>query len=74
MNDISDILRTLLDQYSQVSEAERQFARMMEDDSALSEDYRTWCEENGYSVKTGYIDYIDELMDSRDSIWENLDE
>ncbi len=74
MNDISDILRSLLDRYSMASDAEAEFASMLEQDATLKSDYDVWCEANGYDVKTGYQDYVDELMDSRDSIWINLNE
>lgn len=74
MNDISDILRTLLDQLSIASKVDAEFANMLECDDTLKGDYEEWCEANGYDLKTGYKDYIDELIDSRDSIWENLNE
>ena len=74
MNDISDILRTLLDQLSIASKVDAEFANMLECDDTLKGDYAEWCEANRYDLKTGYKDYIDELIDSRDSIWENLNE
>ncbi len=74
MNDIADILRTLLDRNSRASEAEREFREMMREDKNLKQDYKDWCEEQGYDIKSGYQDYIDELIESRDSIWDDIDE
>ena len=74
MNDISEILRALLDQYARTSEVEHEFTSMMNNDPQLKEDYDLWCEEMGYDVRTGYLDFIDEQMRDRDEYWETLDE
>ena len=74
MNDISDILRSLLDRYVLPSDADREFARMLADDKELKADYADWCVANGYDEKTGYGDFLDEIIEARDSIWENLNE
>lgn len=74
MNDISEIIRALLDQYSNTSEAEREFESMMNEDSQLKSDYKQWCDEMGYDNKTGYQDFIDELMQDRDEFWESMSE
>lgn len=74
MNDISEILRALLDQYARTSEVENEFSRMMDNDPQLKEDYNLWCDEMGYDVKTGYQDFIDEQMQDRDEFWEDLNE
>lgn len=74
MNDISEILRALLDQFARTSEVEREFANMMNNDSQLKEDYELWCDELGYDRKTGYQDFIDEQMRDRDEFWESMSE
>lgn len=74
MNDIAEILRALLDQYSRLSEVDREFVDMMDNDPQLREDYKQWCDEYGYDVKTGYQDFLDELLANRDEIWETMDE
>lgn len=74
MNDISEILRSLLDQYSRVSEIDSEFVSMMNNDPQLQEDYKLWCEEYGYDVKTGYKDFIDEQLRDRDEFWETMTE
>ena len=60
MNDISDLLRELLDRYSNTPELDEEFERM--------------CDENGYNVKDGYRDFINEIIESQDSYWDNYHE
>ena len=74
MNDISEILRALLDQFARTSEVEREFANMMNNDAQLKEDYQLWCDEMGYDRKTGYQDFIDEQMQDRDEFWDSMNE
>ena len=74
MNDISEILRALLDQFARTSEVEREFANMMNNDPQLKEDYKVWCDDMGYDIKTGYQDFIDEQMQDRDEFWEDLND
>ena len=73
-DDISDILRALLDRCANATEAEHEFARMLRDDSHLKRDYAEWCDAQGYDTKTGYQDFIDEMLEDQDSIWDNLNE
>ena len=74
MNDISEILRTLLDQFARTSEVEQEFASMMNNDPQLKEDYSVCCDDMGYDIKTGYQDFIDEQLQDRDEFWEDLNE
>ena len=74
MNDISEILRSLLDQYSRVSEIDSEFVYMMDNDPQLQEDYKLWCEDMGYGIKTGYQDFIDEQMRDREDFWDSMSE
>ncbi len=74
MNDISDLLRELLDRYSNTSDLDREFRRMLRDDAMLQDDYEMWCDERGYKPSTGYRDYINEIVESQDSIWDTYHE
>ena len=74
MNDISDILRALIDRYGNTSELDREFKRMLREDKVLNDDYKEWCEAQGYTVDNGYRDYVDEMFEMRDSIWDNYKE
>ena len=73
MNDISDILRELFDRYGNTDELGDEFRMMLQDERLMSE-YREWCRECGYSTRTGFRDYVDELVESQDSIWDNYRE
>ena len=48
MNDISDLLRELLDRYSNTLELDQEFERMRREEEGFEEEYANWCEENGY--------------------------
>ncbi|MBR3101988.1 MAG: hypothetical protein IKH19_09570 [Muribaculaceae bacterium] len=74
MYDISEILQELLDRYSNTSQLDREFNRMLQEDEDMQEDYREWCDVHGYSTTSGYRDYIDEFVESQDSIWDNYKE
>jgi hypothetical protein len=74
MNDISEILRELLDRHSNTPEIDREFEKMRREIDGFEDDYVTWCEDNGYSVKDGYRDFIDEIVESQDSYWDNYQE
>ena len=47
---------------------------MLQADEILREDYEEWCDVHGYSLATGYRDYVDEFVESQDSIWDNYKE
>ena len=74
MNDITDILRELLDRYSNTPELDEEFERMMREDEEFVKEYTVWCEENGLSLKDGYRDFINEIIESQDSYWDNYQE
>ena len=74
MNDISDMLRELLDRYSNTPELDEEFARMRRESEEFDNEYTVWCEENGYDVKNGYRDFINEIIESQDSYWDNYHE
>ena len=74
MNDISDILRELLDRFSNTPELDEEFDRMLRTAEECGNDYSVWCEENGYSIKDGYRDFINEIIESQDSYWDNYQE
>lgn len=74
MNDISELLRELLDRYSNTSELDQEFERMRREVEGFEDEYALWCEEYGYNVKDGYRDFINEIVESQDSYWDNYQE
>ena len=74
MYDISEILRELLDRYSNTSELDHEIERMRRENEGFEDEYATWCDEYGYTVKDGYRDFINEIVESQDSYWDNYQE
>ena len=74
MHDISEILRELLDRYSNTSDLDYEFERMRREIEGFEDEYAVWCDEYGYTVKDGYRDFINEIVESQDSFWDNYQE
>ncbi len=72
--DIEEIIHTLIDQNGSIDFVESEFARMIDNDSELKNAYKEWCDDLGYSQKSGYKDYIEEVFESQDSVWDTLTE
>lgn len=72
MTYMEDLLRSLIDQYRSIDIVESEFKRMLDEDSTIRNDYIAWCEEFGYSHKKGYREYIQQLFESEDSIWDSF--
>ena len=71
---ITKIFEDLLEQFGSIDIAEAEVKRMMHADSELHTAYREWCREVGSSEKNGFFDYCDEFRDSRDSVWDSLND
>lgn len=74
MTNISEFLQDLLDQYKSADIAESEFLKMMNEDEMLKSSYKEWCEDLGYPIKTGYAEYIEEIIENQESIWDTLNE
>lgn len=74
MNDITDILRELLDRFSNTPELDEEFERMIREDEDFAKSYNEWCDESGLNPKNGYREYINEIIESQDSFWDNYHE
>ncbi len=74
MTYISDLLKSLLEHNRSAELAENEFRKLMAEDENLKENYSEWCETLGYDIKTGFIDYMDELIEMRADIWDSLNE
>ncbi|MGN1246654.1 MAG: hypothetical protein ACI4UN_08460 [Muribaculaceae bacterium] len=72
--DIEEIIRAIIDQHRSIDFVEKEFQRRLSDDLELRESYKEWCDELGYSPKTGYMDYIEEIFESENSVWDSLSE
>ncbi len=72
MTDMEKLLRSLIDQYRSIDIVESEFKRMLNEDNTIKDDYISWCEEFGYSPKKGYREYIQQIFESEDSIWDSF--
>lgn len=69
--DIEETIRAIIDQHRSIDFVESEFQRQLNDDEKLKEAYMDWCEELGLSPKTGYVDYIEEILESENSVWDH---
>lgn len=73
MYDIEEVFEQLISTGSSLDMVERDFKRMLEDDNKLRQCYKSWCEDNGYSEKHGFMDYCSERMNAQQSSYEIFD-
>lgn len=73
-NDIVRFFTDLIEQSGSYDIARAEFRRIMADDDDLHEQYREWCDENGYSEHNGFDEFIDQRIDSHDSVWNALND
>lgn len=64
----------LIEQSGSYDIARAEFHRIVADDADLHEQYRVWCEENGYTERDGFDEFIDQHIDSHDSVWDSLND
>lgn len=74
MNDISELLQSLLTQHRSADIVESEFKKMLYEDEDVKKQYKEWCETLGYSEKTGYREYIEEILETQESIWDTINE
>ena len=72
--DIEETIRAIIDQHRSIDFVESEFQRQMNDDEDLRNAYLVWCEELGLSQKKGNMDYIEEILESENSVWDSLSE
>ena len=74
MNDIAEILRELLDRYGNNDTLDTEFQALLMADDDLKKDYNMWCKAHGYTKRNGYREFVNELVESQDTIWDNYKE
>ena len=72
MADIEELLRSLIDQHRSIDIVESEFKRILNEDKTIKDDYTAWCEEEGYSYRKGYHEFIQQFFDSENSIWNSF--
>lgn len=74
MNYISELLQSLLTQHRSADIIESEFKKLLYEDEDVKNKYKEWCETLGYSEKTGYMEYIEEILETQESIWDTINE
>ncbi|MDE6644360.1 MAG: hypothetical protein K2K27_09710 [Muribaculaceae bacterium] len=72
MTDFNELIQNLLTQTGALDMAISEFKRMIADDPELKAEYKEWCEQMGYSERTGFSEYAEELIQSQEEKWDSL--
>lgn len=72
MQDITELFVSILHDCKSSDIAEAEFKKIIADDPALKQQYADWCHENGSSFRNGFLDFCEEYLESRNSVWDSL--
>lgn len=72
--DIVTFFTDIIDQAGSYDIARAEFFRIIADDEELQQQYREWCDENGFSERKGFDEFIDQRIDSHDTVWSSLND
>ncbi len=72
MAEIEEILATYIQNHGSVDIAEHEFKKALSEDSKLKKDYRSWCDEMGYTERHGFREFAAEYLENIDSVWDSL--
>lgn len=73
-NDITEFFISLIDTHRSIDVAEAEFKRIVADDADLQQQYKDWCDENGFSIRNGFSDFAEDYLEKCDSIWDSLND
>ena len=74
MEDITTLFVEILQQAGSVDVAESEFKKLIGEDDGLHRQYREWCHEVGNTERRGFIDFCEEYLSDRESVWDNLND
>lgn len=72
--DIEYTIQAIIDQHRSFDFVQSEVQRRLNEDPDFKEAYLEWCENLGLSPKTGYVELIEEILESRNSVWDTLSE
>ncbi|MDE6263122.1 MAG: hypothetical protein K2M09_07470 [Muribaculaceae bacterium] len=72
MKNITDLFIELLKTFRSIEPANREFRRLIDEDSDLKARYAEWCESEGYSERDGFREFAEEYIENQSSIWDTL--
>lgn len=73
-NGIVQFITDLIQQSGSYDIARAEFYRIISDDDDLRQQYRQWCDDNGYSEREGFDEFVDRRIDNLDSVWDSLND
>lgn len=74
MIDIIEIFNSIIDTCRSIDVADRELWRQIEDDPEIKKAYIEWCDNEGFTIKKGFIHYCEECFDEEESRWDVLSE
>lgn len=72
--DIEYEIQAIIDQHRSFDFVVSEVQRRLIDDPEFKEAYLLWCDDLGQSPKSAYVDFIEEILESRNSVWDSLSE
>ncbi|MDE6266409.1 MAG: hypothetical protein K2M07_03555 [Muribaculaceae bacterium] len=72
MNDLTELFDRIILQSDALDMAISEFKRMIADDAEFKQQYKQWCEEEGYSERTGFKEYAENFIREREEKWDSL--
>ncbi len=72
MTEITDLFIKIISDIDSIDMAEAEFKKMIADDNELKNLYVEWCSENGSSFRNGFLDFCEEYIENRNSVWDSL--
>lgn len=71
-SELTNYIISLIETNGSIDVAEAEFKRILSDDHELRDQYREWCDENGYSPRRGFAEFAEEYNESREAVWDSL--
>lgn len=72
MTDITHIFDEILSQHSSIDIAESEFKMQMYASPEIHSEYKEWCKAEGFTEKSGFLEYCYRYMEDQREIWESL--
>lgn len=72
MYNFEEIIPNYINTHDSLDIAEYEFKKALSDDHNLKTAYRNWCDEVGYTERSGFRDFASEYLENRDSVWDSL--
>jgi len=72
--DITNFIKSLIEEHGSLDVAEAEFKRIVADDTELRNKYKEWCELNGTTERNGFSEFAEEYQSDSEEVWSVFDE